>query len=135
MPYGALVTGQSLRKQHDSLSNPLGEAQPCKAIFLLAMALRSASPCRGRHELPAQHRRPEMAAGMLSGCLRAGRGTAGSLCSHCIQKVNVRKWNLTQFMKRSSLSLAALCCHKAGQFGEGCEQQSLQAGKGGHTEA
>lgn len=29
MPYGALVTGQSLQNQYDSLSDPLGEARPC----------------------------------------------------------------------------------------------------------
>ena len=128
MPSGALVTGQSLRNQHDSLS----EAQPCEATFLLAMALQRASPCRGRHELrqelPAQHPSPEPAAGTPPCSLGAGRGTAGSFCSHCIRRANVRKWNLTQFMKRSSLSLAALCCHKPGRLGEGCEQWSCRAG-------
>lgn len=84
--------------------------------FLLAMALWRASP---------QPRAPAPQPG-------AGRGTAGRFCSYCSQSANVRKWNLTQFMKWSSLSLAALCCHKLWKLWEGCEQQSCRAGGGAY---
>lgn len=48
MPYGALVTGQSLQNQHDSLSNPPGEEHRCKAMSLFAMAPWRSRPCPGR---------------------------------------------------------------------------------------
>lgn len=105
MPYGALVTGQSLQNQHDSLSNPLGEEHRCKAMSLFGMAPWRARPCPGR---PGPSPEP------------ASWGTAGSLCRHCTRRANVRQWNLTQFMKRSSLPLAALCCHTPRWLGEGC---------------
>lgn len=77
---------------------------------------------------PCEEHRPAGDDTSCSTTLGAGRGTAGGFCSHCIQRANIRKWNLTQFMKRSPLSLAALCCHKPGRLGEGCEQQSCRAG-------
>lgn len=43
-----------------------------------------------------------------------------SLCRHRIPRANVREWNLTRFMKRCSLALAALCCHTPRWLGERC---------------
>lgn len=43
-------------------------------------------------------------------------------CKHCSEGTNIKKWDMTQFMKPSSLSLAALCCLKPGQCREDCER-------------